>query len=44
MAVGFSSREQLGEAIRCAWAGGFDAPTLGRIARLQAELGLAAAV
>lgn len=42
LAIGFSSREQLGEAIRAASAGGFDAATLARIARVQGELGLAA--
>lgn len=41
MAVGFSSGEQLREAIRCASAGVFDAPILDRIARMQNELGLA---
>ncbi len=42
LAIGFSSRKQLLEAIRSASAGAFDAPTLERVARLQGELGLAA--
>jgi aryl-alcohol dehydrogenase-like predicted oxidoreductase len=41
MAIGFSSLGQLGEAIRCASAGAFDAPTLSRIAGIQDDLGLA---
>jgi aryl-alcohol dehydrogenase-like predicted oxidoreductase len=40
LVLGFSSREQLGEAIRCAAAGGFDAPTLARIAAVQRGHGL----
>jgi aryl-alcohol dehydrogenase-like predicted oxidoreductase len=41
--VGFSSGEQLDEAIRCASAGPLDTSTLTRIAGLQRELGLIAA-
>jgi L-galactose dehydrogenase/L-glyceraldehyde 3-phosphate reductase len=42
LAVGFSSRDHLAEAIRCADAGPLEASTLDRIARTQRELGLAA--
>ncbi len=42
MAVGFSSQSQLDEAIRCAYAGAFNAATLDQIARIQQELGVAA--
>lgn len=42
MAVGFSSQDQLDEAIRCASAGAFETPTLDRIANIQQELGVAA--